>query len=475
MQPRVVVDLSLSAGGFAGIPHDVRTTFAMLSQISSIDCSGLILPPANNAVKVERSRNNTRLSDDESSIFFEALGPEHISKNYVHRRIQTFRSWARTANIPISSLRSKIGPAGQAFEVSTKQIGEILWERFFSQSVDPSLTQLILRQRYFGAAVTQGALYAAGLGIAPTPHISLPETDIFLSQRYFPGELTGDAKLAIRYHDSIPVTHPQTISNRAVASRIHRNTVKRNAANGFFICNSQTTRSTLLRFHPELSERAFVVHCSIPAYFYPDKDEAWRALLPPRSTSSLGQGGINDFDSYFLCVGTVEPRKNYATILEAWDELSAKLPQTRLLIVGSEGWGAKRERVQLERMVASGSTVLLTGLTPGELRKLYSSALAVITASFEEGFSYSGAEAMQCGTCVLASDIACHREIYGDAPVYFDPHESGSLYRAMNNVLRMGNGERAEKVQLGWQQVASYSESEVSNAWEDVIHAISAR
>ena len=165
MQPRVVVDLSLSAGGFAGIPHDVRTTFAMLSQISSIECSGLILPPANNAVKVKRSRNNTGLTDGESSILFKALGPEHVSKNFVHRRIQTLRSWARSANIPISSVRSKIGPAEQVFEVSTEQIGEILWERFFSQSVDPSLTQLILRQRYFVAPVTSGsALTLQGWG-----------------------------------------------------------------------------------------------------------------------------------------------------------------------------------------------------------------------------------------------------------------------------------------------------------------------
>ena len=173
--------------------------------------------------------------------------------------------------------------------------------------------------------------------------------------------------------------------------------------------------------------------------------------------------------------GDVRAPKELRGCVRGMGGVSSKAPANPIIDCRWGGLGSRKRTGAIRANGGIGEHHLAAGLTPDELRKLYSSALAVITASFEEGFSYSGAEAMQCGTCVLASEIACHREIYGDAPVYFDPQESGSLYRAMNRVLRMSNGERAEKVELGWQQVASYSESKVSNAWEDVIHAIRAR
>ena len=100
---------------------------------------------------------------------------------------------------------------------------------------------------------------------------------------------------------------------------------------------------------------------------------------------------------------------------------------------------------------------------------LYSSAEAVITSSYAEGFSYSGVEAMQCGTVVVASDIACHKEIYGDCPVYFSPYDPQECFEAICAVFKLGHEERTEMSQRGFEQVKKYSESSVTAAWQGVI------
>jgi glycosyltransferase involved in cell wall biosynthesis len=125
---------------------------------------------------------------------------------------------------------------------------------------------------------------------------------------------------------------------------------------------------------------------------------------------------------YFLFVGTIEPRKNLATLLEAWREVRREFA-IDLVIAGRRR--ADAAPIQPE------PGLRLPGEVPDEqLPALYSGALAFCYPSFYEGFGLPVLEAMQCGCAVIASRAV--QEVAGQAAIYADsPHE---LAQAMREV-----------------------------------------
>lgn len=122
---------------------------------------------------------------------------------------------------------------------------------------------------------------------------------------------------------------------------------------------------------------------------------------------------------YFLFVGTLEPRKNLLTLVDAWREVRRR-HAVELVLVG-------RRRADAPS-IAEEPGLRLAGEIPDEkLSELYSGALALVYPSLYEGFGLPVLEAMQCGTGVIASSAVA--EAAGDAAVYAD--DTGGLVRAM--------------------------------------------
>lgn len=113
---------------------------------------------------------------------------------------------------------------------------------------------------------------------------------------------------------------------------------------------------------------------------------------------------------YFLFVGTLEPRKNVAALVEAWKEVRRDHP-VDLVIAG-------RRRSDAPDL-PHGPGLRLAGEVPdADLAALYSGALAFVYPSFYEGFGLPVLEAMQCGACVITTRAVS--ETGGDAAVYAD-------------------------------------------------------
>ena len=80
--------------------------------------------------------------------------------------------------------------------------------------------------------------------------------------------------------------------------------------------------------------------------------------------------------------------------------------------------------------------VILTGFVPdNDLVYLYSRATALVLPSLMEGFGLPAVEAMACGTPVISSRAGSLPEVVGDAGIYFDPTEVGSISEAIQSVL----------------------------------------
>lgn len=123
--------------------------------------------------------------------------------------------------------------------------------------------------------------------------------------------------------------------------------------------------------------------------------------------------------SYFLYVGNAYPHKNLDRLVEVFRDGIKN--DTCLVLVGKEDFFYKRLKEKIEKMGIERQIVFYGYATEEELTFLYKNAKALIMPSLMEGFGLPVLEAMANKCLVLASDIPVHREIAGDAAIYFDP------------------------------------------------------
>jgi glycosyltransferase involved in cell wall biosynthesis len=144
---------------------------------------------------------------------------------------------------------------------------------------------------------------------------------------------------------------------------------------------------------------------------------------------------------YVLTVGTVEPRKDVTTIVDAIEQLRATHPGLTLAVVGPRGWGEVRG---LDR-----SYVRVLGALPWEtVDALYRRAAAFCSASLYEGFGLPGVEAMAHGAPTVVSTGSSLEEVVRGAGVLFPPGDVDACAQAIGRVLDDGEL-RAELVAAG--------------------------
>lgn len=158
--------------------------------------------------------------------------------------------------------------------------------------------------------------------------------------------------------------------------------------------------------------------------------------LPPILVTNLGvevappgalPPGFAADTPYYLCLGTIEPRKNHALLLDVWEGLA---DPPRLVIVGSRGWAGPELLARLDR--APCGVEEWSGLTDAQVSALLAGAQALLFPSLAEGFGLPLLEAAALGTPLIVSDLPVFRELAGDSAVYLDP---GDVYAWRKTIL----------------------------------------
>lgn len=141
-------------------------------------------------------------------------------------------------------------------------------------------------------------------------------------------------------------------------------------------------------------------------------------------------------EHYFLYLGTLEPRKNLVSLLDAYRIGKNRFDGCKLVLGGARGWEYD-DIFKTVRKLGLEEDVIFPGYLPAEqLPALYAGAEAFVFPSFYEGFGIPPLEAMACGTPVITSGCSSMPEVTGDAAVLVDPHQPEELAEAMEHMLR---------------------------------------
>jgi glycosyltransferase involved in cell wall biosynthesis len=160
---------------------------------------------------------------------------------------------------------------------------------------------------------------------------------------------------------------------------------------------------------------------------------------------------------YWLAVGSLEPRKNYETLLTAmeiyWERSSQRLP---LKIAGGAGWKSEQLQQRIEALHARGMVAHLGYVPDAQLPALYASAEALIFPSWYEGFGLPVLEAMTLGCPVICSLRTSLPEVGGDAPLYVEPSDASQIAETMLQ-LESDENLRLQRSWAGLAQAAGFS------------------
>lgn len=240
-------------------------------------------------------------------------------------------------------------------------------------------------------------------------------------QRLLQGLAARGVKPVIMLHDLIPIRYPEYCTAGTDRRHIHRVLGMIDHAS-LVIANSQSTADDLADYAAAMGRAA-----------------------PPTCVASLGletaflerPADPVAGQPYFVCVGTIEPRKNLAFLLALWRRLSCDLGERtpQLVLVGRRGWENESVIDHIERSPPVVRYVHeVNSLQDGQLARLIAGATALLAPSFAEGFDLPVAEALALSTPVIASDIPVHRELAGDAALV-DPLDGPGWLAAIKAAL----------------------------------------
>ncbi|GJM20063.1 MAG: hypothetical protein DHS20C14_22760 [Phycisphaeraceae bacterium] len=178
-------------------------------------------------------------------------------------------------------------------------------------------------------------------------------------------------------------------------------------------------------------------------------------------------------ERYLVHLGTIEPRKNVAVLLDAL----ASMPESErptLLLVGRPGWGppAFWESLTSHPMA---EYVCHTGyVTDAQARALVAGASGLVCPSVYEGFGLPALEAMALGVPVAASTAPSLVEVVADAAPTLDPHDANAWADAMRAMINHG-AQRDAHIERGIARAAEFSWSKASAEHERVLYETAQR
>ena len=268
--------------------------------------------------------------------------------------------------------------------------------------------------------------------------------------------------VVVTLHDLIPIKHPET---ERFAARIYWRLQIPIAASrsAFIITDSEHARREIMADFRVAPEKIRAIMLGFDPAMTEERDAVAGAAVRRK------YGLPND---YILYVGTIQPRKNINTLIEAFSLLKGRWAFAgKLVIVGRKGWLYDTLFARI-RELGLEDEVLFTGFVPDEeLPFIYDGARVFAYLSLFEGFGLPPLEAMACGVPVVTSDTTSLPEVVGDAGIAVPPLDVERVAEALQRVLN--NEETATAMrEHGLARAKSFSWEAAAKETLDVYKAV---
>ena len=269
-------------------------------------------------------------------------------------------------------------------------------------------------------------------------------------------------KLVATIYDLTFITHPQCHQKRNIQVCLQgtKNAIKNADA---IIAISNHTKDDLMEYLNAPEELITVTHLAAGDDYVPIDNVSELARIKHKYHLP---------DKYILFIGSLEPRKNIKTLVEAFARLPLRLrDEFPLVIAGGKGW-MNRDIQKVVLQLGLGPKIFFAGfIDSADISAVYSGATVFAYPSLYEGFGLPILESMSCGTPVISSNTSSMPEVAGDAALLVDPTNVEELSSGLQLLLE-NESLRCEMINKGLARATLFSWEKCAQETLNVYHQV---
>jgi glycosyltransferase involved in cell wall biosynthesis len=256
------------------------------------------------------------------------------------------------------------------------------------------------------------------------------------------------AARVVTVHDLTTVRFPEMCDDN---TRTFPPLVRRAIKQGAWVHTpSAFVREEVVELLGAAPERVRAVHHGVPPV-----DGCGAGSDERAGASSVPDGPVPD-GPYVLALGTVEPRKDVATLVRAFDQVADRHRDLSLVVAGRAGWGGGRFEAAVAASPWPDRLVRLGYVSQAQRSRLLRGATVFAFPSVYEGFGFPPLEAMVAGVPVVTTTAGALPEVVGDGAALVEPGDAEALAAAIDRLL-VDDGARADLVARGRQRITAFS------------------
>lgn len=272
-------------------------------------------------------------------------------------------------------------------------------------------------------------LYNALLRIPLAPPIDALaglKPDVFIFPAFARWPLRQTKRSVVFVHDTTFIDYPAALKTQHFGWYLRRAVPRSIKGADRVVTLSDSSKRSIIANYGTDPAKITIIHPGINHTVYAPASTA--AITAVRQNYGIER-------DYILYVGTIEPRKNIAAIIQAYAALPADLQQRyQLVVAGSKGW--KDTDIEALATAIDPRNLIRPGfIDDADMAALYSGARVFVFPSLYEGWGMPVVEAMACGTPVITAHNSSLPEAGGDAALYIDASKPDELRDAVVGVL----------------------------------------
>jgi len=282
------------------------------------------------------------------------------------------------------------------------------------------------------------------LGLPLRLMIDRPQADVVFSPTHYIPRFTAIPRL-MSIMDLSYLTYPHLFRKKDFHQLLHWTAYSVVHATGIFTISEFSKHAITEAYHVP-ADRVVVTH---PGFSMDTKTIRKEIQKKYKLTSP-----------YILSVGTIQPRKNYAMLIEAFAKYIKILgdKETDLVVVGKKGWLYEPILQAPKKYGVSDRVKFLSFVPDGDLPSLYAGAQCFCLPSLYEGFGLPVLEAMAVGCPVVVSNSSSLPEIAGKAGIYVDPQDADSIAKGLDKAIQEKNtAEGKKRIAVGIEQMKKFT------------------